>query len=85
MEPTVIKEKQLGLTLKRQYAKPYVQKIKGIIWNQFESVCEFEDNSFGTDEEVRITLFFLCTEKQYDHLLEILRTRFQNSIQMEAA
>lgn len=83
MEFTLIKEKQLKLTVSKKYAKPYIQKIKSIVWNQFDSVCEFENNSFDIDEEVEVTLFFLCTEKQYDHLLEIIRNRFQSPIQVE--
>ncbi|MGF2943016.1 hypothetical protein [Enterococcus xiangfangensis] len=83
MDLALIKEKQIKITVKKRYAKPYIQKIKNIVWNQFEAVCEFESESFDFDEEVNITLFFLCTEKQYNHLLEIIRSRFQNSVNME--
>ena len=36
MEFTLIKEKQLKLTVSKKYAKPYIQKIKSIVWNQFD-------------------------------------------------
>lgn len=83
MELTQFKEKELKLTVSKRYAKPYIQKIKNIIWDQFNSVCEFESSSFDFDDEVEVSLFFLCTEKQYQQLLDILKLRFQNSIQME--
>lgn len=77
-ESFVIKEQQLTIEASKRFAKPYVQKIKNIIWSQFESTCEVENHSFDTDETMEITLYFLCTDEQYERLGTILSTRFQS-------
>lgn len=72
-------ERSLTVLVKRKYAKCYIQKIKSIIWNRFDSVCEVQDNSFDCDEEVEFTLYFLSTKKQMEELISVIDFRFDKS------
>ncbi|MEX1550410.1 hypothetical protein [Enterococcus sp. C50] len=74
----MIREQILTIEVSKHYAKPYAQKIKSIIWNQFDSTCEVENCSFDTDETMTIKLYFLCTDEQYERLLDILDNRFNS-------
>ncbi len=74
----MIREQILTIEVSKHYAKPYGQKIKSIIWNQFDSTCEIENCSFDTDETMTIKLYFLCTDEQYERLLDILDNRFNS-------
>lgn len=74
----MIREQILTIEVSKHYAKPYAQKIKSIIWNQFDSTCEVENCSFDTDETMTIKLYFLSTDEQYERLLDILDNRFNS-------
>ncbi len=74
----MIREQILTIEVSKHYAKPYAQKIKSIIWNQFDSTCEVENCSFDTDETMTIKLYFLCTDEQYERLTDILDNRFNS-------
>lgn len=77
------KEQKLQIQVAKTYAKPYVQKIKSIIWSRFDSVCEVEDNSFDSDEEANLTLYFLATEQQLDSLTGIIERNFGKGLEIE--
>lgn len=77
------KEQKLQIQVAKTYAKPYVQKIKSIIWSRFDSVCEVEDNSFDSDEEANLTLYFLATEQQLDSLKGIIERNFGKELEIE--
>ncbi|MGH1816623.1 hypothetical protein [Enterococcus casseliflavus] len=64
----MFKEREIVFTTTRMYVKPYVQKIKSIIWNKFESTCEVEDRSFESDETPTIALYFVVTDDQFQKL-----------------
>lgn len=74
----MIREQILTIEVGKHYAKPYAQKIKSIIWNQFDSTCEVKNCSFDTDETMTIKLYFLSTDEQYERLLDILDNRFNS-------
>lgn len=74
------REQTITIEVDKFYAKPYVQKIKNIIWNQFDSTCEVENCSFDTDETVCMKLYFLSTDEQYEKILQILDTRFKTKM-----
>lgn len=74
----MIREQILTIEVSKHYAKPYAQKIKSIIWNQFDSTCEVENCSFDTDETMTIKLYFLSTDEQYERLTDILDNRFNS-------
>ena len=76
----MIREQILTIEVSKHYAKPYAQKIKSIIWNQFDSTCEIENCSFDTDETMTIKLYFLCTDEQYERLTDILDNRFNSKL-----
>lgn len=77
------KEQKLQIQVAKTYAKPYVQKIKSVIWNKFEAVCEVVDNSFDTDEDVTIELYFLATEQQLESLTGIIERNFGKGLEIE--
>ena len=64
----MFKEREIVFTTTRLYVKPYVQKIKSIIWNKFESTCEVEDRSFESDETPTIALYFVVSDDQFQKL-----------------
>ncbi|MGX7134116.1 hypothetical protein [Enterococcus thailandicus] len=74
----MIREQILTIEVSKYYAKPYVQKLKSIVWNQFDSTCEVENCSFDTDETMTIKLYFLSTDEQYERLIAILENRFSS-------
>ncbi|UQR01249.1 hypothetical protein LQ057_02710 [Enterococcus gallinarum] len=59
----MFKEREIVFTTNRMYVKPYVQKIKSIIWNKFESTCEVEDRSFDSDEIPSIVMYFIVSDE----------------------
>lgn len=64
----MFKEREIVFTTNRMYVKPYVQKIKSIIWNKFESTCEVEDRSFDSDEIPSIAMYFIVSDEQFEKL-----------------
>lgn len=74
------KEQELEIYVDRKYAKPYVQKIKNIIWTRYDSVCEVEDKSFEADDEASLFLYFLCTDDQLLQLVDILQRVFDKKL-----
>jgi len=64
----MFKERELVFTTNRKYVKPYIQKIKSVIWNKFESTCEVEDRSFDIDETPTIALYFVASDDQFQKL-----------------
>jgi hypothetical protein len=64
----MFKERELVFTTNRKYVKPYIQKIKSVIWNKFESTCEVEDRSFDSDETPTIALYFVASDDQFQKL-----------------
>lgn len=74
------KELSMTLSVKKTYAKPYIQKIKSIIWNRLESTCEVEDNSFDVDEYANATIYFIATEEQADLLKIIIGMNFKSDL-----
>lgn len=79
----MFEKQKVTIKANRLYAKPYVQKIKSVIWNKFEAVCEVVDNSFDTDEDVTIELYFLATEQQLDSLTGIIERNFGKGLEIE--
>lgn len=73
----IFREQVISIETSKFYAKPYAQKIKNIIWNQFDSTCEVENCSFDTDETVSINIYFLSTDEQYFKLIKIIEERFK--------
>lgn len=76
------KEYSLSLSVSRKYAKPYIQKIKQLIWNRFESTCEVEDNSFDVDEDSNVTIYFLATVEQAILLKEMIAASFKKELEI---
>lgn len=70
------KELSLVLSVKKVYTKPYVQKIKSILWNRFDSTCEVEDNSFDGDDYSDVTIYFIATDEQAGKLKEVIEKSF---------
>lgn len=64
----MFKEREIVFTTNRMYVKPYVQKIKSIIWNKFESTCEVEDRSFDSDEIPTVAMYFVVSDEQFEKL-----------------
>lgn len=76
------KEMSIMLSVKKTYAKPYIQKIKSIIWNRLESTCEVEDNSFDVDEYANATVYFIATEEQAELLKTIIKISFKDDLEI---
>lgn len=76
------KEQKLQIQVAKTYAKPYVQKLKSIIWSRFDSVCEVEDNSFDSDEEADLTLYFLATDQQLEQFADIVTNYFKHDLKI---
>lgn len=78
----MFEKQKVTIKVNRLYAKPYVQKIKSLIWDKFDSVCEIVDNSFSEDEEVEIDLYFLSTEQQLNLLTDIVEKSFGKGLEI---
>lgn len=74
------RELSIIMSVKKVYTKPYIQKIKSILWNKFDATCEVEDNSFDGDDYSDVRIYFIATDDQAAKLKEVINKSFRQGL-----
>lgn len=72
----MLKKQCLTINVEGKYMKSSISKVKNILWDQFETNAEIEDDSFSSDEDRELSFFFIATDEQYKKLVAIIESNF---------